>query len=84
MHGHLSLTDWVPDSEQDEIRIQLSSGKTVGGMLFDDDFVIYTQYIVVWEIFACNNFRMLKFRMGKFSYNNDCLKFERAKHDFRF
>ena len=39
---------------------------------------------VVWEIFACNNFRMLKFRMGTFSYNNGCSKFERAKRDFRF
>ena len=41
-------------------------------------------YTVVWEIFACKNFRMLKFRMGKFSYNNGCSKFERAKRDFRF
>ena len=41
-------------------------------------------YTVVWEIFACNNFRMLKFHMGKFSYNNGCSKFERAKRDFRF
>ena len=40
-------------------------------------------YTVVWEIFACNNFRMLKVRMGKFSYNNGCSKFERAKRDFR-
>ena len=31
----------------------------------------------------CNNFRMLKFHMGKFSYNNGCSKFERAKRDFR-
>ena len=39
---------------------------------------------VVWEVFTCNNLRMLKFRMGKFSYNNGCSKFERAKRDFRF
>ena len=35
-------------------------------------------YTIVWEIFECNNFRM-----GKFLYNNGCLKFERAKRDFR-
>ena len=43
----------------------------------------YSQSTVVWEIFACNNFRMLKFHMGKFLYNNGCSKFERVKRDFR-
>ena len=42
----------------------------------------FNYYTVVREIFACNNFGMLKFRTGKFSYNNGCSKFESAKCDF--
>ena len=29
---------------------------------------------VVWEFFVFNNFRMLKFRTGKFLYNSICTK----------
>ena len=32
------------------------------------------RYTVVWEISVFNNFCMLKFRMGKFSYNSICTK----------
>ena len=33
------INDLLKDVEQAELGIQLSSGKRVGGMLFDDDFV---------------------------------------------
>ena len=34
------INDLLKEVEQAELGIQLSSGKTVGGMLFADDFVV--------------------------------------------